>query len=141
MSRIDLADSLHDARARANADTPDEQRDLPKFARLERKETRIRADQTAALTALAKTLMRRRRVKTERITENTLIRVAIDLLLAHADRLSGSSEHELRKSASAAVPPTRTSELPDSATPQLRESGTAEPPHHRTFDYPDRSAR
>ncbi|GAA1661939.1 hypothetical protein [Microbacterium lacus] len=139
MSRIDLAGSLKDARARANADTPDVQRDLPKFARLERKDTRIRADQTAALTALAKTLMRRRRVRTERITENTLIRVAIDLLLAHADRLHGSSEHELRKSAIAAVPPW-TSGLPGSATSDVPEPGTPELPHHRASDHADKSA-
>ena len=48
----------------------------------------MRADQDVALTALANELMRRRPVKAERITENTLIRVAIDLLLAPADELA-----------------------------------------------------
>ncbi len=40
--------------------------------------------------------MRRRTVKGERITENTLIRVAIDLLLAHQQHLAGGSETEIR---------------------------------------------
>jgi hypothetical protein len=34
----------------------------------------------------------------ERITENTLIRVAVDLLLARARKLHGLTEDELRKS-------------------------------------------
>jgi hypothetical protein len=36
----------------------------------------------------------------ERITDNTLIRVAVDLLLTRADQLRGSTEDELRKSLS-----------------------------------------
>lgn len=42
--------------------------------------------------------MARRETRTERLTENTLIRVAIDLLLAHAAELHGSTEDELRDS-------------------------------------------
>jgi hypothetical protein len=34
----------------------------------------------------------------ERITENTLVRLAIDLLLANAGQLQGSTEDELRRS-------------------------------------------
>lgn len=103
MAKVDLAGKLQDARARVNAEVPVEDGGLAKFARLTRKDARVRADQDAALGALATTLMRRRRVKSERITENTLIRVAIDLLLAHADHLRGGTERELRKSVTSAV--------------------------------------
>jgi hypothetical protein len=116
MGRVDLAGKLDDARARVEAETPAEDRGLAKFARLTRKDARVRADQDAALTALAKTLMRRRPAKAERITENTLIRVAIDLLLAHADELRGSTEDELRDSV--------TSELSDFGTSTFRNAGT-----------------
>jgi hypothetical protein len=46
-----------------------------------RKECRLRPDQLDALTALARRLNRERKGKGERITENTLIRWAVDLLL------------------------------------------------------------
>ena len=119
MAKVDLAGKLDDARARVEAETPVEDRGLAKFARLTRKDARVRADQDAALTAFAKTLMRRRPVKAERITENTLIRVAIDLLLAHADELRGSTEDELRR-----LRHFRTSSLRDFRTPQLRNTGS-----------------
>jgi hypothetical protein len=120
MGRVDLAGKLDDARARVEAETPVEDRGLAKFARLTRKDARVRADQDAALTALAKTLMRRRPAKTERITENTLIRVAIDLLLAHSDELRGSTEDELRDSA--------TSALRHSGTPEATDNGSTKVP-------------
>lgn len=75
----------------------------PKFARLERKEVRLRDDQISDLAALVRQLMRARTVKSERITENTLIRVAVDLLLAHRDELRGATEPELRKSVTSPV--------------------------------------
>ena len=46
-----------------------------------RKECRLRPDQLDALTALARRLNRERKGKGERITENTLIRWAVDLFL------------------------------------------------------------
>lgn len=55
-------------------------------------------DQALALRDLADELMRRRRVKGERITEKTFIRVASDRLLAHRARLRGSGEDGLRLS-------------------------------------------
>lgn len=63
-----------------------------------RKETRVRDDQYTALTAHARRLTRTRPAGTERITENTLIRVAIDLLLEKGDRIAGGSEAEIRRS-------------------------------------------
>ena len=120
MAKVDLAEKLSDVRARVSKETlGDAQPGLPKFARLTRKEARVREDQYAALAALARTLMRRRKVKDERITENTLIRVAIDLLLAHQDTLRGATEDELR----------------ESVTPALRDFGTSAVPDHRSRDH------
>jgi hypothetical protein len=56
----------------------------------------MRDDQYSGLTDLARELMDSRSRKVERITENTLIRVAIDLLLAHPELLAGDTEEELR---------------------------------------------
>lgn len=126
MGQVDLADKLRDARARVDAEFPTEDREVPKFARLTRKDTRIRPDQDAALTALAKSLMRRRAVKTERITENTLIRIAIDLLLAHANDLRGSTEDELRNSATSGHPHFPTPVLPHSGASGVTHSASSE---------------
>jgi len=126
MTRVDLAGKLENARARVEAEAPDDVRGLAKFARLARKDARIRADQDAALTALTKILMRRRHAKSERITENTLIRVAIDLLLAHAADLRGSTEDELRNSVIPAVPEFRTLAVPDSRASGLPQSGLSQ---------------
>lgn len=76
--------------------TESETNKQPKYLTLLRKETRLREDQFDDLTALARTLNRRRKGG-ERITENTLIRVAVDLLLKEADQLEGSTEEELRE--------------------------------------------
>jgi hypothetical protein len=70
----------------------------PKWQRLERKELRLRADQLDELARLRRALNRQRRGEGERITENTLIRVAVDLLLKQADALQGRTEDELRNS-------------------------------------------
>ena len=140
MGRVDLAGKLDDARARVEAEIPVEHRGLAKFARLNRKDARVRADQDAALTALAKTLMRRRPAKAERITENTLIRVAIDLLLAHQDTLRGATEDELRESVTpalrdfgaSAVPEHRSPEHTNSRTSAVRKLRPSEPPNSDT---------
>jgi len=69
-----------------------------RYDELERKETRIRTDQISRLTELSRGLNRQRQGRGERITENTLIRVAIDLLLARSADLAGATEAELRNS-------------------------------------------
>jgi hypothetical protein len=84
------------ARATSTAGVTDSQ--TPKWQRLERKELRLRADQLDELARLRRALNRQRRGEGERITENTLIRVAVDMLLGRADRLRGTTEDELRKS-------------------------------------------
>jgi hypothetical protein len=72
--------------------------ETPLYLRLERKETRLRVDQYEALTVHARRLNRAKGPGGERITENTLIRVAIDLLLQNADNLTGPNEESLRNS-------------------------------------------
>jgi hypothetical protein len=73
---------------------------VPLYRRLARKEARVREDQYVALSRLVRVLARRRTDRSgPRLTENTLIRVAIDLLLARANRLAGNTEDEIRASA------------------------------------------
>ena len=66
------------------------------YTDLVRKELRLHADQADELTVLASKVQRARREKGERITDNTLIRVAVDLLLERQKELVGSTEDELR---------------------------------------------
>lgn len=68
------------------------------YGSYERKEARLRPDQYARLTEESRRLNRAKKPGGERITENTLIRIAIDLLLERSDNLAGASERELRKS-------------------------------------------
>jgi hypothetical protein len=83
------------ARNSAEAQTPG----VPKFRTLERKELYLRLDQIDELTSLRRRLNRMRgRGNGERLTENTLIRVAVDLLLSQAGKLGGIDEEELKNS-------------------------------------------
>lgn len=59
------------------------------------KQAMIRGDQQSSLDELARELHDVRNVKGERITANTLIRVAIDGLVAHSSRLQGDTEEQL----------------------------------------------
>lgn len=85
----------------------------PKWATLERKEARLRSDQLTDLADLRRHLGAHRRDRSEIITDNTLIRVAVDLLLqGHAHRLHGDTEEALlasvlprRRAAAAAEEP------------------------------------
>ncbi|CAI9391488.1 hypothetical protein [Microbacterium sp. T2.11-28] len=132
MGRVDLTGKLADTRARVAAESTEARSPAP-FESLIRKEARVRDDQYTALTALARMLMSRRIRKAERITENTLIRVAIDLVLERADQLRGATETELRNSVSLGLrhPGSPTSrdagpaELADLARPVLTETRTS----------------
>lgn len=77
--------------------------EVPKFRTLERKDVRVRADQLDTLSRLTRQVSAARTDRSERITENTLVRVAIDLLSEHADQLQGNTETELRKSVTTEV--------------------------------------
>jgi hypothetical protein len=73
---------------------PDDSRS-PSYLRFVRKDTRLREDQLEALTTHARRLTRARRSAGVRITENTLIRVAVDLLLDRIGQVSGDDESGL----------------------------------------------
>jgi hypothetical protein len=70
----------------------------PKYMTFTRKEARLRDDQVDDLSMLARKLARASRGGEERITDNTLIRVAVDMLLAQSSKIQGSTEEEIRKS-------------------------------------------
>lgn len=69
-----------------------------KYERLDRKDVRIFPGQMEVLTRISKRLNKRRQGAGERITENTLIRLAIDLLCEYAHHLEGIDEDQLRES-------------------------------------------
>jgi hypothetical protein len=72
---------------------------VPKYLALERKEARLRGDQMDSLASLARRVNRRKPWRGgERITENTLIRVAVDWLLSQEAHVGGSTEEEIRRS-------------------------------------------
>jgi hypothetical protein len=71
---------------------------LPPYLRFERKESRLRADQLTELNMRARQLNKAKNPDADRITDNTLIRVAVDLLLSRADQLAGGDEDGLRRS-------------------------------------------
>jgi len=71
---------------------------LPAYLRYVRKETRLREDQQNQLTLQARRLNRAKTTRGARITENSLIRVAVDLFLAQADRAVGDDEDAIRES-------------------------------------------
>ena len=72
--------------------------EVPKFQTFARKEARLREEQLDDLTSLARSLNRKRKGSGERITENTLIRIAVDLLMNQSDKLQGTTEEELSAS-------------------------------------------
>ncbi len=92
------------------ARTPGAPPGLPKYLRLERKELLIWPEQITNLSILARVLNRNRGGAGERITTNTLIRVAAALLLSRSQDLAGTTEEELRRSLG----------LPDLQSPYLR---------------------
>lgn len=89
-------------------DASPEPADRPRYLRMVRKEARVRHDQADALARLRRRISADRVDRSEPLTDNTLIRVALDVLLLHADALSGDTEEQLR----------------DSLTARLRNSGT-----------------
>jgi hypothetical protein len=78
--------------------TPAPDPGTPRYLTLMRKEARITATQADELSRLVRTLNRARHGQGERITDNTLIRVAIGLLMERVDDLRGTTEAELFQS-------------------------------------------
>lgn len=80
------------------ATTVEEAAARPHYSLLVRKELRVFRDQAKDLKILTMTINDRKLSVGERITDNTLVRVAIDMLLERKDELSGTTERELRES-------------------------------------------
>jgi hypothetical protein len=78
--------------------TPAPDPGTPRYLTLMRKEARITPTQADELSRLVRTLNRARHGQGERITDNTLIRVAIGLLMERVDDLRGTTEVELFQS-------------------------------------------
>lgn len=76
----------------------------PKHTRMVRKEARLRPDQADALAVLRRHVAGQRQQRVEPITDNTLLRIAVDLLLARGEELAGDTEDELRDSVSHRLP-------------------------------------
>lgn len=76
--------------------TPDDD-ETARYLTFERTEARLRSDQLAALSALRRRVAANRSDKTERITDNTLLRLAVDLLLKNAAHIAGDTEEEMRR--------------------------------------------
>lgn len=83
---------------KAQTQTPTPDRGMPRYLTLMRKEARITATQADELSRLVRTLNRARCGQGERITDNTLIRVAIGLLMERVADLRGATEAELFQS-------------------------------------------
>ena len=71
--------------------------DTPRYLKFPRTEARLRPDQLAALGELRRKVAANRTDKTERITDNTLLRLAVDLLLKNATHITGNTEEEMRR--------------------------------------------
>lgn len=69
-----------------------------RWIHFERKDTRLRADQLRWTEAKRKQLNTLRAGRGDRLTDNTLIRIALDLLIERGDELAGTTENELRAS-------------------------------------------
>jgi hypothetical protein len=84
--------------ARSEPVTPSPDVSVAPYLRYVRKETRLREDQQNRLTFEARRLNRAKKNPGARITENSLIRVAVDLLLAKIGDAAGDDEDEIGKS-------------------------------------------
>lgn len=69
---------------------------MPRYLTLTRTEARLREDQVAALAALRRRVAANRTDKSERITDNTLIRLAVDWLLQNGHLIEGDTEEQMR---------------------------------------------
>lgn len=70
----------------------------PRWQQFVRKEARLRGDQLSQLAGVRRRLSKARGRRDETITDNTLIRIAVDLLMQRADDLHGDTERDLRRS-------------------------------------------
>jgi hypothetical protein len=71
---------------------------LPRYKTLVRKESRLTAAQADRLSGVVRGLNLARQGQGERITDNTLIRVGLELLFTRLDDLHGTTEADLLRS-------------------------------------------
>lgn len=76
----------------------DQSADVPRYEQFVRSEARLRPDQLSGLAELRRRLQSSRQDRSERLTDNTLIRVAVDALLSQADDVTGDTEDQIRDS-------------------------------------------
>ena len=74
---------------------PDDE--TPRYLSVTRTEARLRPDQVDALVSLRRQVAANRTDKRERITDNTLLRLAVDLLLKNAAHIQGDTEEQMRR--------------------------------------------
>lgn len=84
--------------SKSQVSTPASDPGMPRYLTLMRKEARITPTQADELSRLVRKLNRTRHGQGERITDNTLIRVAIGLLMERVGDLRGTTEAELFQS-------------------------------------------
>ena len=108
-NEIDLRTAISQAgeHVRAEDSSPDVKRPIPKprtsqrFDQLARIEGRLTAKQLADLTSLRLKLIDPKNTTSgprERITNNTLLRVAVTVLLEHKNAVNGGTEKEITQS-------------------------------------------
>ncbi|NJM67339.1 MAG: hypothetical protein HC851_17520 [Acaryochloris sp. RU_4_1] len=93
--KMENRSSITEPQRQANRLTEFENDEVPKYLQMERKEVRLPQEHLDKLTLLVRQLNRARKRSGERITENTLIRIAIAGMIEHADQLKGTTEDEL----------------------------------------------
>lgn len=74
-----------------------QRRHVPRYLTLSRVEARLREDQIDGLAALRRRVAANRTDRSERITDNTLIRIAVDWVLQYGDQVRGNTEEEMRR--------------------------------------------
>ena len=99
----DQSKTLKDSDSEIQSITESVTNKVPKYLSLERKEVRLPSEHIDELTRLVRSLNRQRKGKDERITENTLIRIGVSLLVDFGEKISGNNEMELLESLRKAI--------------------------------------
>lgn len=87
------------AGSQPSSESPPPRKSKPaKYEQMKRIEGRIRPAQEVRLDNIRRALIDRRTAPGERITNNTLLRVALAGLIAHKDVLHGNTEKEIEES-------------------------------------------
>lgn len=96
--RANLTDLIGERKERTSSPARPEAQSGPKYLRLDTKDVRFWPGQRTDLEMLVQELNRQRRRQGERITVNTLVRLAAAWIVEHGDQLQGITEEELAES-------------------------------------------